>query len=65
MKTLKLKLDDETAERLSKVSALVGYSSPEELALHVISRELDKLDPGKGESEEDLKRKLKGLGYMA
>lgn len=65
MKTLKLKLDDETAERLSKVAALVGYSSPEELALHVVSRELDKLDPGKGESEEDLKRKLKGLGYMA
>ncbi|HRY62098.1 MAG TPA: hypothetical protein P5266_07835 [Candidatus Fermentibacter sp.] len=65
MKTLKLKFDDEMAERLSRVAAMVGYSSPEELALHVLSRELDKLDPGTGESEEDLKRKLKGLGYMA
>ncbi|MDM7992134.1 MAG: hypothetical protein QUS11_02355 [Candidatus Fermentibacter sp.] len=65
MKTLKLKLDDEMAERLSRVAAMVGYSSPEELAHHVLSRELDKLDPGTGESEEDLKRKLKGLGYMA
>jgi len=65
LKTLKLKFDDEMAERLSRVAAMVGYSSPEELALHVLSRELDKLDPGTGESEEDLKRKLKGLGYMA
>ncbi len=65
MKTIKLKLDEAMAERLAKTAALIGYSSSEEFAAHIVSRELDKLDPGQGESEEELKRKLQGLGYMA
>lgn len=65
MKTMKLRLDDALAERLDKTATLIGYSSAEEFALNVLVREMDKLAPEEGESEEDIRRKLEGLGYMA
>ena len=64
MHKLKLKLDDETIGRIRKVSEVGGYSSPEEFVIHVIERELDALDPDNGESEEDIRRKMEGLGYI-
>lgn len=64
MKKLKLKLDNETIERIRKVSEVGGYSSPEEFVIHIIERELDTLDPGSSESEEDIRRKMEGLGYI-
>ena len=64
MQKLKLKLDGETIERIRKVSEVGGYSSPEEFVIHIIERELDALDPGSVESEEDIRRKMEGLGYI-
>ena len=64
MAKIKLKIDNETKERLDKVSEAGGYSSSEEFILHIIERELDKLDPGAEESEEEIKKKLEGLGYL-
>ncbi len=61
---LKLKFDGATIERIKKVSALGGYSSPEEFLVHMIERELEKLDPDQGESEEDIRSKMQGLGYI-
>ncbi len=64
MPKLKLKLDDSTMERLEKVVEAGGYSSCEEFILHVLERELDSLVPMEGESEEEIMRKLEGLGYL-
>jgi hypothetical protein len=64
MAKLKLKFDSATVERIRKVSEVGGYSSPEEFLMHVIERELDTLDPGQGESEEEIRKKLEGLGYI-
>jgi hypothetical protein len=64
MQKMKLKLDSETFERIRKVSEIGGYSSPEEFVIHIIERELDTLDPTSGESEEDIRRKMEGLGYI-
>ena len=64
MHKLKLKIDNDTIERIRKVSDVGGYSSPEEFVIHVIERELDALDPDNGESEEDIRRKMEGLGYI-
>ena len=64
MTKLKLKIDNEMKDRLDKVSEAGGYSSIEEFILHIIERELNKLDPGADESEEDIRRKLEGLGYL-
>ncbi len=64
MKKLKLKIENELNQRLEKVSDAGGYSSVEEFILHVVERELEKLDPGAGESEEEIRKKLEGLGYL-
>ena len=65
MAKLKLKLDGEFMGRLHKVASIGGYSSPEEFVLHVLEREMEKLDPRKVESEEAIKKKLEGLGYIS
>lgn len=64
MVKLKLRFDSSTIERIRKVSEAGGYSSPEEFVIHIIERELDTLDPGEGESEEDIRKKMEGLGYI-
>ncbi len=64
MAKIKLKIDDEMKNRLEKVSEAGGYSSTDEFILKIIERELDKLDPDSDESEEDIKKKLEGLGYL-
>lgn len=64
MAKLRLKIDSATIERIRKVSEIGGYSSPEEFVIHIIERELDTLDPSEGESEEDIRKKMEGLGYI-
>jgi hypothetical protein len=64
MPKLKFKIDSELKIRLDKVSEAGGYSSVEEFVLRLVERELDKLDPGSEESEESIRKKLEGLGYM-
>ena len=64
MAKLKLKIDSATTERIRKISKAGGYSSPEEFVMHIIERELDTLDPGKGDSEEEIRKKMEGLGYI-
>ena len=64
MAKLKFKIDSDMKDRLEKVSEAGGYSSVEEFVLHIIQRELDKLDPESDESEEDIRKKLEGLGYL-
>ncbi|MCK5115192.1 MAG: hypothetical protein KAR44_01245 [Candidatus Aegiribacteria sp.] len=64
MAKLKLKFDSATIDRIKKVSQAGGYSSPEEFLIHVVERELDSLDPDQGESEEEIRRKMQGLGYI-
>ncbi|MCD4700647.1 MAG: hypothetical protein K8S24_02200 [Candidatus Aegiribacteria sp.] len=64
MGKLKLKFDSTTIERIRKVSEAGGYSSPAEFLIHVIERELDSLDPGRGDSEEEIRKKMEGLGYI-
>jgi hypothetical protein len=65
MAKLKMKLDDGFMERLTKVAGIGGYSSVDEFVIHVLEREMEKLDPRKGESEEAIRKKLEGLGYIS
>ena len=58
----KIKIKKDLWERIKKYAAVAGYSSPEEFVIHVLEKEL-----GVGEhseSDEEIKRKLKGLGYI-
>lgn len=65
MAKLKMKLDDGFMERMKKVAAAGGYSSVEEFVTHILEREIEKLDPSKGESAESIRKKLEGLGYIS
>lgn len=64
MPKIKLKIDNGMKDRLDKVADAGGYSSVEEFILHIVNREMEKLDPGSGESEESIRKKLEGLGYL-
>jgi hypothetical protein len=59
----KVKIDKELYEKLKKMAELSGYSSVDELATHVFEKELANL--GEGESDEEIKKKLEGLGYIS
>ena len=59
----KIKLDKELIARVKKVSDIAGYSTPEEFITHALEKELAKLE--NAGSEEEIKKRLKGLGYIS
>ncbi len=59
----KVKLEKELFERVKKFAGRAGYSSVEEFVSHVLEKELAQID--EGESEEEIKKKLAGLGYIS
>ena len=59
----KIKLDKELIARIRRYSEIAGYSSPEEFITHALEKELSKLDGA--ESEEEIRKRLKGLGYIS
>jgi len=65
----KLKLEDDLFEKLKKCAAAGGYASSEEFATHILEREVEKiLGGGSGDSErdaeEEVRKRLQGLGYI-
>jgi len=65
----KIAIEDDLFEKLKKCSETAGYSSPEEFALHVLEKEVDRILTGAGEGggesdEEIIKKRLQGLGYI-
>ena len=60
----KIKIDSHLYDRVKKVWELAGYASPDEFILHIIERELAKLESGEGEDDPKVIERLKGLGYI-
>ncbi len=61
----RVKLDRGLLERCRRAAKVAGYSSVEEFIAHVLERELKKLEQKiQGGGEEEVMRKLKGLGYV-
>ncbi len=58
----KVKLDKDLLDRVKKFAELAGYSSVEEFITHCLEKEISKLE--ESDSEEEVKKKLKGLGYI-
>lgn len=56
-------LDKALLAKAKRYADLAGYSSVEEFITHALEKELAQLEGA--ESEEELKRKLKGLGYIS
>ncbi|MFC2167876.1 hypothetical protein ACFLRW_02745 [Acidobacteriota bacterium] len=63
MGTTKVKLDKDLVDKAKKFAHLSGYSSSEEFITHCLEKEISKLE--ESDSEEEIKKKLKGLGYIS
>ena len=59
----RIKLDKDLIKRVEKYSRIAGYSSPAEFITHAVERELLLLEDA--DSEEEIRRRLKGLGYIS
>lgn len=63
MAKAKVKLDKDLMEKVKKYAEISGYSSPEEFITHCLEKEMSQLE--ESDSEEEVKKKLKGLGYIS
>ena len=57
-----IKLDKDLFDRVKRCADLAGYYSPKEFIQHVLERELSSME--EGESDEEIVKKLQGLGYI-
>jgi metal-responsive CopG/Arc/MetJ family transcriptional regulator len=61
--TKSIKLDKDLVARVERYAEIAGYSSVEEFITHALDKELAKLDGAT--SEEEIKKRLRGLGYIS
>jgi hypothetical protein len=59
----KIRLDKNLYAKVKEYAAIAGYSSVDEFVTHVLEKEVAKI--GEADSEEDIKKRLKGLGYIS
>lgn len=59
----RIKLDKALLAKVRRYADLAGYSSVEEFITHALEKEIAQLE--EAESEQQLKNKLKGLGYIS
>ena len=59
----RVKLDKGLITKVKRYADLAGYSSVEEFITHALEKEIAQLE--EAESEQELKNKLKGLGYIS
>ncbi len=59
----KIKLDKDLVAKIRRYASIAGYSSPEEFITHALEKELAKLEGA--DSEEEIKKRLRGLGYIS
>jgi hypothetical protein len=59
----KIRLDKALLTRVKRYAEIAGYSSVEEFITHALEKEMRHLD--EAESEEEIRKRLKGLGYIS
>ena len=59
----KIKLSKELFERVKKFAEMAGYSSVDEFVAHALEKEVKVLESS--DSEDEIKKKLQGLGYIS
>jgi hypothetical protein len=62
----RIKIEDELFEKIKVCAAKAGYASPEEFVQHILEKEVERLSGGdrEREAEEEVKKRLQGLGYI-
>ena len=59
----KVKLDAALLAKVRRYADLAGYSSVEEFITHALENEIAQLE--QADSEDEIKKRLKGLGYIS
>ncbi len=62
----RVKIDDALFEKAKKCSQLAGYADVEEFVNHVLEKEITKIlgSDDEQQSDEEVKKRLQGLGYI-
>lgn len=58
-----VKLDKALLKKVKMYARIAGYSSPDEFITHALEREIAILE--EADSEEEIRKKLQGLGYIS
>ena len=58
-----VKLDKNLLKKIKMYAEIAGYSSPEEFITHALEKEIAILE--EADSEEDVRKRLQGLGYIS
>ena len=59
----RIKIDKALLAKIKRCSDLAGYSSVDEFITHALEKAVAELE--QSESEQELRKKLKGLGYLS
>jgi len=59
----RIKLDKALVTKVKRCADIAGYSSVEEFITHVLEKEIASIEDS--DSEAEIKKKLKGLGYIS
>ncbi len=63
MSVSKIKVDKDLLKKAREYAAKAGYSSVEEFVSYIIEKEISTAE--ETESEEEVKKRLQGLGYIS
>jgi metal-responsive CopG/Arc/MetJ family transcriptional regulator len=58
----KIKLDKDLLKKIRMYAKIAGYSSVEEFITHALEKEIAILE--EADSEDEIRKKLQGLGYI-
>ena len=61
--TYKIKIGDDLMDQVKKYSEIAGFSSPDEFIVHALEKEIEKLQDS--DSDDEIKKRLEGLGYIS
>ena len=59
----KIKLDKALWQKIKRYAEIAGYSSADEFVTHALEKEIALLE--EADSDEEVKKKLRGLGYIS
>jgi metal-responsive CopG/Arc/MetJ family transcriptional regulator len=61
--SVKISIDKPLFDRLKECAERAGYASVEELVRHALEKEAQQIEASP--SEDEIKKRLKGLGYLS
>ncbi len=63
MSSSKIKIDKDLLRNAKEYAAKTGYSSVEEFISYIVEKEISRVE--EADSEEEVKKRLQGLGYIS